>query len=93
MQALITSLSTGVPAALTESTTLSRTLKYRATDVLAYIQLPGTSNGPTEAIKGRLKHLRDTALGFRPPGHYMLSELLDPAGFRPLLHPLLQCPP
>jgi hypothetical protein len=33
--------------------------------VLAYFDRPGTSNGPTEAINGRLEHLRGSALGFR----------------------------
>src|SRR5690606_28744938 len=36
MQAVITSLAVGVPAALSELTTLGRTLKRRAADVLAY---------------------------------------------------------
>lgn len=49
-------LSSGVPTALTELATLGRTLKQRATDVLAYFDRPGTSNGPTEAINGRLEH-------------------------------------
>jgi hypothetical protein len=34
-------------------------------DVLAYFDWPGTSNVPTEAINGRLEHLRGSALGFR----------------------------
>ncbi len=59
--------------------TLGRTLKRRAADVLAYFDRPGTSNGPTEAINGRLEHLRGTALG-----------LLDTGGFRPRIHPLLR---
>jgi len=50
MTKLIESLSHGVPAALTELHTLGRTLTKRATDVLAYFDRPGTSNGPTEAI-------------------------------------------
>ena len=50
MTELITSLSAGVPAALSELRTLGRTLKKRAADVLAYFDRPGTSNGPTEAI-------------------------------------------
>ena len=50
MTRLITSLSTGVPAALPEVITLGRTLKKRAADILAYFDRPGTSNGPTEAI-------------------------------------------
>lgn len=65
MVKLIDSLSTGVPKALTELITLGRTLKKRAADVLAYFDRPGTSNGPTEAINGRLEHLRGTALGYR----------------------------
>lgn len=47
---LVTSISTGVPKALTELITLGRTLKKRAAAVLAYFHRPGTSNGPTEAI-------------------------------------------
>lgn len=60
----------GVPAALTEITALGRTLKRRAADVLAYFDRPGTSNGPTEAINGRLEHLRGSALGFRNITNY-----------------------
>ena len=62
MDKLIASVSSGVPAALTELITLGRTLKRRAADILAYFDRPGTSNGPTEAINGRLEHLRGTAL-------------------------------
>ncbi len=86
LRAVIQSLCAGVPAALKELTTLGRTLRRRATDVLAYFDRPGTSNGPTEAINGRLEHLRGTALGFRNLGHYLLRALLDTGGFRPLLH-------
>src|SRR3712207_8507008 len=53
------------PAALTELITLGRTLKKRTEDVLAYFDRPGTSNGPTEALNGRLEHLRGSALGDR----------------------------
>ena len=56
MQAVVDSLSTGVPAALTEVKTLGRTLKRRAADVLAYFDRPGTSNGPSEAIQCRCRH-------------------------------------
>ncbi|MGX1132821.1 transposase [Streptomyces glaucescens] len=65
MSQLIESISHSVPKALTESITLGWTLKKRAADVLAYFDRPGTSNGPTEAINGRLEHLRGSALGFR----------------------------
>ncbi len=50
MQDLIDSVSHGVPRVLSEVITLGRTLKKRATDVLAYFDRPGTSNGPSEAI-------------------------------------------
>jgi transposase len=89
MQKLIDSLSHGVPAALTELITLGRTLTRRATDVLAYFDRPGTSNGPTEAINGRLEHLRGSALGFRNLTNYIARSLLETGGFRPRLHPRL----
>jgi len=87
MGALIESISDAVPAALTEVNTLGRTLKRRAEDVLAYFDRPGTSNGPTEAINGRLEHLRGSALGFRNLTHYIARSLLEVGGFRPRLHP------
>jgi transposase len=89
MTALIESVSTGVPAALTEVSTLGRTLKKRAADVLAYFDRPGTSNGPTEAINGRLEHLRGSAFGFRNLTNYIARSLLETGGFRPQLHPRL----
>jgi len=87
MEKLIESVSVGVPAALTELITLGRTLKKRAVDVLAYFDRPGTSNGPTEAINGRLEHLRGSALGFRNLTNYIARSLLETGGFRPRLHP------
>ena len=87
MEKVIAAVSTGVPRALREVITLGRTLKKRAGDVLAYFDRPGTSNGPTEAINGRLEHLRGSALGFRNLTHYIARSLLEAGGFRPLLHP------
>ena len=89
MHAVIESISDNVPAAVTELITLGRTLKKRAADVLAYFDRPGTSNGPTEAINGRLEHLRGTALGFRNLTNYIARSLLETGGFRPRLHPRL----
>ncbi len=86
MKQLIASLSSGVPAALVELRSLGRTLKQRAVDVLAYFDRPGTSNGPTEAINGRLEHLRGSALGFRNLTNYIARALLETGGFRPQLH-------
>ena len=81
-QTLIDTLSAAVPAALIEV----RTLKQRAADVLAYFDRPGTSNGPTEAINGRLEHLRGSALGFRNLKNYVARSLVETGGFRPGLH-------
>jgi transposase len=89
MANLIASISSGVPRALVELTTLGRTLRKRADDVLAYFDRPGTSNGPTEAINGRLEHLRGSALGFRNLSNYIARSLLETGGFRPRLHPRL----
>lgn len=87
MSTLIVSLRTGVPRALPEVVTLGRTLNKRAADVLAYFDRPGTSNGPTEAINGRLEHLRGSALGFRNLTNYIARSILETGGFRPQLHP------
>ena len=86
---VIDAISRGVPACLTELATLGRTLKKRAGDILAYFDHPGTSNGPTEALNGRLEHLRGSALGFRNLTNYIARSLLETGGFRPHLHPRL----
>jgi transposase len=87
MRNVIAALNTGVPAALNELITLGRTLNKRAADILAYFDRPGTSNGPTEAINGRLEHLRGSALGFRNLTNYIARSLLETGGFKPRLHP------
>jgi transposase len=89
MVKLINDVSAGVPKTLVEIIKLGRTLKKRAEDVLAYFDRPGTSNGPTEAINGRLEHLRGSALGFRNLTNYIARSLLETGGFRPQLHPQL----
>ena len=89
MSALIASVSDAVPAVLIEVSKLGRTLASRAADVLAYFDRPHTSNGPTEAINGRLEHLRGSALGFRNLTNYIARSLLESGGFRPQLHPQL----
>jgi transposase len=89
MTRLIACIGRDVPAALTEVVTLGRTLTKRAGDILAYFDRPGTSNGPTEAINGRLEHLRGTALGFRNLANYIARSLLETGGFRRQLHPRL----
>ncbi len=80
--------------ALVEIKTLGRTLKRRAADVLAYFEHPCTSNGSTEAINGRLEHLRGIALSFRnltnyitrAPGHRQFQARPTPhSAMSPLL--------
>jgi transposase len=72
---IIYSLRRGVPAGLEELAQLGRTLHRRRHDVLAYFD-HHASNGPTEAINGRLDALRRNALGFRNLTHYRLRSLL-----------------
>ena len=76
MQRLIDSLRQAVPEGLEEIQTLARTLVSRSQDVLAYFDHPRTSNGPTEAINGRLEHLRGIALGFRNLTSYTIRSLI-----------------
>jgi transposase len=75
MTTIIDTLRTGVPTALEELAQLGRTLHRRRHDVLAYFD-HHASNGPTEAINGRLEALRRNALGFRNLTHYRIRSLL-----------------
>ena len=86
---LIDSIGSEVPTRLVEVCKLGRTLAKRRSDILAFFDHTGSSNGPTEAINGRLEHLRGTALGFRNLTHYIARSLLEAGGFRPQLHPRL----
>ena len=90
MQSVIDSLTSGVPTVLVELRRLGRTLKQRATDVLAFFDRPGTSNRPNEAINGRLKHLRGSAQGFQNLTNHIAHSLLETGGLRPHLHPRLR---
>ena len=75
MTTTITTLRSGVPEQLEELAQLGRTLWRRRSDVLAYFD-HHASNGPTEAINGRLEALRRNALGFRNLTHYRIRPLL-----------------
>lgn len=75
MERIITTLRKGLPAGLEELAQLGRTLWRRREDILAYFDI-GASNGPVEAINGRLEHLRGIALGFRNLNHYILRSLI-----------------
>jgi len=72
---VIDTIRAGVPAGLKELATLGRTLYRRRDDVLAYFS-HRASNGPTEAINGRLEALRRNALGFRNLINYRIRALL-----------------
>ncbi|WIM73272.1 transposase [Corynebacterium suedekumii] len=75
MSRVINSIRKGLPKRLEELAQLGRTLWRRREDVLAYFDI-GASNGPVEAINGRLEHLRGIALGFRNLDHYILRSLI-----------------
>ena len=57
------------------SSASGRTLGRRRADILAFFD-HHASNGPTEAINGRLEALRRNALGFRNLTHYRWRSLL-----------------
>ncbi|GAA3971968.1 hypothetical protein GCM10022231_36700 [Gordonia caeni] len=75
MYKILRRIRTGLPAGLQELAQLGRSLWSRRTDILAYFDV-GVSNGPVEAINGRLEHLRGIAQGFRNLDHYILRSLL-----------------
>lgn len=87
MEQLIAEIGTKVPKGLPELKKLGGTLRRRRTDILAYFDHIGSSNGPTEALNGRLEHLRGIALGFKNLAHYIARSLLETGGFRSRLHP------
>jgi transposase len=72
---VIDGLRAGVPAGLDELAALGRTLQRRRDEVLAYFS-HRASNGPTEAINGRLEALRRNALGFRNLINYRIRSLV-----------------
>ena len=86
MNQLIGTIAKGVPKDLKELGRLGRTLNRHKDDILAFFTHPGTSNGHTEAINGRLERLRGSALGFRNLTHYIACALLETGGFRHQLH-------
>jgi transposase len=77
MTRLITSLSHGVPPALSDVAMLGRTLTRRAGDILTYFGRPGTSNGPTEAIQRPTRAPARHRLGFRNMTNYVARSLLE----------------
>jgi transposase len=72
---------------LRELATLGRTLWRKRAAILAYFDT-GASNGPIEAINGRLEDLRGIALGFRNLHHYILRSLIHSGGLRGAINTL-----
>ena len=87
MTTIINALRTGLPPGLEELAPLGRTLYRRRADVLAYFD-HHASNGPTEAINGRLEALRRNALGFRNLTHYRIRSLLHCGNLTPQINAL-----
>ena len=87
MSTLIDSIRRSVPAGLEEIAQLGHTLSRRRADILAFFD-HHTSNGPTEAINGRLEALRRNALGFRNLTHYRTRSLLHSGAFHKLINAL-----
>lgn len=75
MDRIIHTLRKGLLKGLEELAQLGRTLWRRRKDVLVYFDI-GASNGPVEAINGRLEDLRGIALGFKNLNHYILRCLI-----------------
>ncbi len=79
MYKVLKKIHTGLPAGLLELAQLGRSLWARRAEILAYFDT-GASNGPVEAINGRLEHLRGIALGSRNLNHYILRSLIHSGG-------------
>lgn len=84
---LLRSIRAGVTTVLPELAQLGRSLWRRRAEILAYFDI-GASNGPVEAINGRLEYLRGTALGFRKLGHYILRSLIHTVGLQARINAL-----
>ena len=72
---LLRSIRAGVPKELPALAQLGWSLWKRHCEILEYVDV-GASNGPVEAINGRLEHLRGIALGLRNLGHHILRSLI-----------------
>lgn len=61
-------------------------LTKRRDDILAFLGRTRSSNGPTEAIKGRREHLCGNARGFRNLTNHIARPLLEAGEVRSDLH-------
>lgn len=84
---VLTRIKSGVPKELAELVHLGRSLWKRRKEILAYFDTEA-SNGPVEAINGRLEHLRGIALGFRNLQHYILRSLIHSGQLRESINTL-----
>ena len=87
MDRITNTLRKCLPKGPEELAQLGRTLWRRREDVFAYFDI-GASNGPVEAINGRLEHLRGIALGFRNLNHYILQSLTHSGQLRTRINAL-----
>jgi len=86
LRELIDVVKATTPVRFVELRKLGYTLDRCRVDILAYFDHPRSSNGPAEAINGRLEHLRGSALGFRNFTNYVARSLLESGRIRPVLH-------
>ncbi len=68
-----------------ELASLGRVLKRRLRDILALFRHPPSSNGPTEAIHGRLETLRGNAMGFANTTSYIQRCLIHSSQLKDIL--------
>jgi transposase len=88
MTRLIESIRRGVPAGLEELAQLGvSTSSRRRADILVFFD-HHASNGPTEAINGRLEALRRNALGSRNLTNYCRRSLLHSGALHSLVKAL-----
>ena len=87
MYKVLNRIKSGVPKELAELAQLGRSLWKRRKEILAYFDT-GASNGPVEAINGRLEYLRGIALGFRNLEHYILRSLIHSGQLRESINAL-----
>lgn len=87
MYKVLCRIRTGLPTGVQELGQLGRTTWKRRHEILAYFD-HGVSNGPVEAINGRLEHLRGIALGFRNLTHYILRSLIHSGGLQAKINAL-----
>lgn len=83
MRCVVDAVTSDVPSMLVEIRRLGCTVEQRAGDVLVFVDHAGTSNGPTEAISGRLERLGGCVVGFRNRTNYIAPSLLKARAFRP----------